>query len=73
MNKMRLQERDRKYFKVPSRDHRAEEYNNWTEKCIRGIQLQNKWKRKKAQWTWRLCSESHIIRAEKRKNGKEQR
>ena len=26
MNKVRLQQRDRKYLKVPSRNHRAEEY-----------------------------------------------
>ena len=29
---------DRKYKKIPNRNHRAEEYNNWTEKYTRGVQ-----------------------------------
>ena len=33
-----LQQRERKYKKVPNKSHRAEEYNDWTEKHPGGIQ-----------------------------------
>ena len=34
-HKIKKQQKDRKYKKGPKRSHRAEEYNNWTEKCLR--------------------------------------
>ena len=39
----------RNYKKVPNRNHRAEEYNNWNGKLRRGIQQQTS--RGKDQWT----------------------
>ena len=46
MSTVKIQQRDRKYKKVPNRNHRDKEYNNWTEKYTRRFQQQTRWSKK---------------------------
>ena len=69
--KWEFSQQDRKWKKVPNRNHRAKEWSNWTEEnTIERVPKKARWNRRKDQWIQRQ-GRTHPVRAGKRKmNGK---